>query len=96
MTTERILDIRFFSNDLNEELTISEYLKKLLTTLWIEEESFDSKRPFGNSGWQYEIYGALIKEGVLSGTLDEEGFIDNFDQNEADEIMKTVIDYMCT
>ena len=96
MTTERILDIRFFSNDLNEELTIAEYLKILLTTLWIEEESFDSKRPFGNSGWQYEIYGALIKEGVLSGTLDEDGFIDEFDQNEADEIMKTVIDYMCT
>lgn len=32
--------------------TIGEYLKKLLLTLWDEEDGFSGKRPFGNSSWK--------------------------------------------
>jgi hypothetical protein len=38
------------------EVTIREYLRTLLSELWREEESFNGKRPFGNSGWQYDVY----------------------------------------
>jgi hypothetical protein len=57
--------------------TIREYLLKLLTNLWIYGEGFSGKKPFGNSGWEYEIYQALIRAGFIEGELDEEGYIDD-------------------
>ena len=48
-----------------DTLTIKEYLHKLLSTLWDEGESFNGKRPFGNSGWEYDIYTALVKCGAV-------------------------------
>ena len=64
--------------------TIGEYFKKLLLTLWKEGEGFSGKRPFGNSGWDYEIYAALIKAGVVPGNLDEDGYVENIDYDKAD------------
>lgn len=39
--------------------TIGGYLAVLLKTLWEEGETFDSKRPFGNSDWQNVIRDTL-------------------------------------
>jgi len=52
------LSIRF-NSDAGDNLTVRDYFYNLLRTLWIEEEGFSGKRPFGNSGWQYDIYNAL-------------------------------------
>ena len=54
--------------------TIGEYIKKLLLKLWDEKEEFSVKRPFGNSGWDYELYYALANEGVISSITDKGRF----------------------
>lgn len=41
--------------------TVKGYLKALLSTLWDECEGFSGKRPFGNSGWEYDLTDALIE-----------------------------------
>lgn len=65
-----ILEIKLKQNDANAE-TIGDYLKKLLIKLWIDEEEFSGKRPFGNSGWKYIIYETLIENKIISGELDD-------------------------
>lgn len=46
--------------------TIRDYLIKLLSKVWEEDEGFDGKRPFGNSGWQYELTEALVQANILT------------------------------
>jgi len=58
------LEIRFDS-DAGENLTVREYLHKLLETLWAEGEGFSSKRPFGNSGWELDLFNPLWTAGIL-------------------------------
>ena len=43
----RIGTLSFHSNDLNETISIHEYMFKLLSTLWEEQDGFSGKRPFG-------------------------------------------------
>jgi len=76
------LDIRFDS-DAGDDITIRDYLRILLLTLWEEGEGFSGKRPFGNSGWEYDLYKPLIKEGFINGSLDEDGYIEKYDKKEA-------------
>jgi hypothetical protein len=66
------LDVRFDS-DAGKDITIREYFRELLITLWEEKEGFSGKRPFGNSGWEYEVHVALAKAGFVDlGEWDEE------------------------
>ena len=77
------LEIRFDS-DAGDDLTVREYLRTLLTTLWEEEEGFSGKRPFGNSGWKYELFRPLIAAGLIEeGTLDSEGYVDSVGNGDA-------------
>lgn len=71
--------------------TIGEYLERLLLTLWDEEEGFSGKRPFGNSGWKYEVYTALIHAKVVNGKLDEYGDIEKVDYSAADIVVREII-----
>lgn len=66
-----------FDSDAGDGLTVRGYLRELLLTLWEEGEGFSGKRPFGNSGWEYELYAPLVKSGFVSGELDEDGYIDS-------------------
>lgn len=91
MDLEEIKNIKFYCVDLSKELTIKDYLVKLLEKLWEEDEGFSGKRPFGNSGWQYDLYACLIKNNVLDGKLDEDGYVDEIDTKKADEIVLEVI-----
>lgn len=73
--------------------TIGEYLRKLLYTLWNEGEGFNSKRPFGNSGWGYELYHALVMNGVVEGSIDPEyDELEEFDSESADSVIFGVIE----
>ena len=54
--------------------TVGGYLQKLLVTLWIEQEGFSGKRPFGNSGWDYDLMKALADGGFIKGEIDEDGY----------------------
>lgn len=73
--SEDIQNIVFYSSDLDRELSIKDYLKELLLTIWLEGESFSGKRPFGNSGWEYDLYKPLIKAKVIRGKLDSDGYV---------------------
>lgn len=74
MDYKKVLDLPMGENDANAS-TVGDYLIKLLLTLWKEGEGFSGKRPFGNSGWEYELYSPLIKAGMVKGELDEDGYI---------------------
>ena len=71
--------------------TIGDYLERLLLTLWDEEEGFSGKRPFGNSGWKWEVYTALIFAKVVNGKLDEDGYIEEVDFSMADDVVRNII-----
>jgi hypothetical protein len=63
-----------------DPITLRAYLKELLLTVWDEEEGFSGKRPFGNSGWQHDLAGALIRAGVDDiGRVDGDGWIEKLD-----------------
>lgn len=81
-----ILDIPMQENDSGAD-TIKGYLKALLTTLWKEGEGFSGKRPFGNSGWEYDLYVALVNAKVVKGKLDEDGCLDTVDNKAANKLI---------
>lgn len=89
----RILHLPLEENDA-QAATVGEYLGLLLSTLWIQVEDFSSKRPFGNSNWQDPIYKALSKAGLVTIIYDEDGYIEEFtdeDEITADEfILQTI------
>ena len=87
MVNKNILDLEFKSDDLHITLTIREYFIRLLIELWNEGEGFNGKRPFGNSGWDYQIYQALVSNGIIEGVQDSDGFLEHFDQVEADKLI---------
>ena len=74
MSTEEILNLKMGANDADAE-TVREYLVELLLHLWHEGEGFSGKRPFGNSGWDHELFCALITGKAMAGVLDEDGYI---------------------
>lgn len=74
--------------------TVGEYLGLLLSTLWLEEEGFDGKRPFGNSGWQSEVYDALAKADYIEVQRDPEGLFNYLsieEETKADELILQAI-----
>ena len=83
-TVAAALEVRFDS-DAGDNLTVRDYLRTLLETLWREGEGFSGKRPFGNSGWEHDIYRPLIAAGFLVGTLDGDGYIEDYDREAAEQ-----------
>lgn len=71
--------------------TVREYLIELLATVWRQEESFSGKRPFGNSGWQWDLYSALAMAGLVDGQLDEYGQYEDINDGEADQLITAAI-----
>jgi hypothetical protein len=89
------LELRFHCDDLHREVSIREYLHELLTELWREGEGFSGKRPFGNSGWEYDLYKPLIQAGVVPGSIDEDGYINDVDAPFANAVVFRLISEMC-
>ena len=86
------LEIRFDS-DAGDNLTVRQYLCRLVEELWREEEGFSGKRPFGNSGWQPDVYGALIGGGFIDGTI-EDGYPEKYDRVAAKQYVIDLIGLM--
>ena len=70
--------------------TIKDYLIALLRKLWADGESFSGKRPFGNSGWDQDLTIPLVVAGVIDGTMDEDGYIDNANYNQANAAIEAL------
>lgn len=71
--------------------TIREYLIMLAHKCWAKADSFSGKRPFGNSGWDYEIYTALAKGKLIEAKFDEyDGYCDliEFDEGKANRLVR--------
>lgn len=76
--------------------TVRDYLIELLATLWREKEGFSGKRPFGDSGWQYDVYTALAAAGLIDLDRDEHGYIDTCDTETGDRIIAAAIEHLRT
>jgi hypothetical protein len=76
--------------------TVRDYLVALLREVWEGAEGFSGKRPFGNSGWQYDLYRPLVKAGIVTGTLDDHGYLDDCDDRAADRLITSAIDALGT
>ena len=90
---EGILDLPMGENDAKAK-TIRGYLYKLLITLWYEDEGFSGKRPFGDSGWSYDLYQPLVFNGIVEGSVDEDGCLEDFNEKQAVDIIATCIAYV--
>lgn len=85
MSNKKILELEFESTDLDKTITIKDFFKELLTTLFKEGECFSGKRPFGNSGWEWDLKICLVKNGIIKGKYDSKYDDWNFDSEEADK-----------
>ena len=84
-------NLKIENDDFEDDLTIGGYFELLLSTLFQETECFNGKRPFGNSGWEYDLYKPLIKAGAMPGTIDEDGYIDECDNAAGDLVVFNLI-----
>lgn len=71
--------------------TIKEYLIILLGELWEKQELFNGKRPWGTSGWDFELYRALLSEGFVAGKFDEDDWIEEIDIETANDLIRLAI-----
>lgn len=72
--------------------TVRNYLVALVREVWREGEGFSGKRPFGNSSWEYEVYGALVKAGLVAGSFDADGYIEDVESARADSLVMAAIE----
>lgn len=84
------LELRFDS-DVGDNLTVRDYLRILLLQLWAQQEGFSGKRPFGNSGWEYDLLFPLAKAGFVDlGPMDEDGEPYNWAKEQKNAAMEYV------
>jgi hypothetical protein len=74
--------------------TIRWYLIELLAKVWEQGEGFNGKRPFGNSGWENDLYLPLVAGGFVKGELDEDGCLDLVDNESANTLVFAIIESM--
>lgn len=94
-TPQQILDLPMEDNDSGAD-TVRGYLVALLATLWQEGEGFGGKRPFGNSGWDWDLMRPLVKAGYITGKVDEDGFLDDCDDRAGRKLIAEAIDSLNT
>lgn len=91
MTDPRtVLDTPMGDNDA-DAATIRDYLLRLLSDVWRHGEGFNGKRPFGNSGWEWEVYTALVRAGHIGGRFDADGYIEDADRQAGDALVASAI-----
>lgn len=71
--------------------TVRGYLVALLRALWHEGEGFSGKRPFGNSGWSSDLVAPLVRAGLVAGSFDEDGYLDECDDKAAYRLVAAAI-----
>lgn len=89
-----VLNIKFNSNDLGE-ISIKGYLLSLLKELWVKKDRFSGKRPFGDGGWEYELYKVLVLNNVIKADIDGGcEAVHDYNKLEADVVILNCIDYL--
>jgi len=90
-----VLDLELEEGNDAGAATIREYLTMLLHMVWDEGEGFNGKRPFGNSGWEYDLLVPLVKAGLIHGTFDEDGYVEQVDDAAGAWVIDKAITRMC-
>ena len=92
---EKVLSAIIVNSDAGGTMTIRKYLNVLLSNVWEYGEGFNGKRPFGNSGWEWELYTALVSAGLVDGSIDDDGYLDEFeDEAKANKLIFKAIDHI--
>jgi hypothetical protein len=84
-----VLAVPLPANDANAA-TVRDYLVALVREVWREDECFSGKRPFGNSGWQHEVYVGLAQAGLIESTRDKWDELE-YDTDVADQLIQRAI-----
>jgi hypothetical protein len=92
-TPQQILAVPVEDSD-SAATTIRGYLVALLRELWREQENFSGKRPFGNSGWEFDLHAALVKAHLITGSFDEWGGLEECDEATGDAMIRAAIEYL--
>jgi hypothetical protein len=92
-TAQQILSLPLDVNDAYAD-TIGQFLATLTEKAWVEEEDFSGKRPWGNSAWQGVVARALISANVISGAVDEDGYITSLEEEEIETVMDSVFAFL--
>lgn len=93
LTPQEILAVPMSKNDAKAG-TVGQYLIALAREVWTIGEGFSGKRPFGNSGWEYDIHKALVQADVVEGEIDEYGYLDDSDDAAVEEYIKEAFDLL--
>lgn len=92
MSQEEIFNLPVMRHDLGETIPLRQFFHELFTLLWTENEAFNSKSPWGSSGWDYDVYATLIQHGLITGKLDEDGFVEHHNEEQAQQfVLKNII-----
>lgn len=95
-------NVQFYETVLNKRhkfpdcsaCNLRDYLRLLLRNLWAQGEGFSGKRPFGNSGWEHDIYSFLVKNKFVEGSLDENGYLEDYNRESANTLVFDLINYI--
>jgi hypothetical protein len=96
----KVLDLPMDSkyNDIGAR-SVRKYLTRLLQQVWMDQEGFSGKRPFGNSGWTYDLLKPLAAANMIGGVgieIDEDGYVEviyapGIDYRDADTLLFVII-----
>lgn len=86
-----VLDCPVDSDAFDYATTIGEVFETMLVNLIDDPEGFSGKRPFGYSGWMWSLYGALVRGGLVYGTFDDDGYLDECDRRHAIHLLNSAI-----
>lgn len=89
--THPVLDLPMQDNDADAR-TIRDYMKALLRAVITETDAFSGKRPFGNSGWDWDMHIPLVKAKLVDGKIGSDGYLDEHDAEAADALIIAAID----
>lgn len=91
-TPWQILDLPLEPNDA-DAATVRDYLVTLLSVIWDDGQDLS---PFGNSGWEWDLYRALVKAGYANNPFDENGHYvtpkNDFNKRAAKQMIADAID----
>ncbi len=90
-TPEQVLAVELGRNSA-DAATVGDYLIALLAQLWQQGRGFSSSEPFGDSGWQDELYLGLARAGLVEGEISDGHELDNLDESGAYLLIATAIE----
>lgn len=81
MSGPAFLNVKFYSTQLHQLITVREFLQSVLLRYWREGEVI------GDDYWETELIIAAIGAKYVKGTVDSEGCLEEYDEEVFDKLM---------